>query len=277
MIDQIRLFAEANPQLVASSACGFFTVLGAAIYAVRIWNRRIQPHALGWAIFSVPPLVLFLGQQAEGATWSLALSGTQVICSWLFVGLILTRIGPGSSKLGQLEIFACLVLLLGIYLWFGYDNAMLGVLCALAIDVVAALVLIFHILKDGKKDSTLFWLCNLAAAAAACLSVGAFHPKLLVAPVISMALATAFLIAIFIGFVLRRRRAKAAAFEVAVERAVQERLSTQFVHRQPLSIVPLNSVSPLQTSRADQIVQRVPRELCALVLLGSGLTLPALA
>ena len=138
-----------------------------------------RPHRGTWLIWSLLAIVVCVSQRADGATWSLVMSFTQVVLTGA-VFVIAIRHGVGGlsrADLAMMAIAGC-----GMAGWLIADAPVVATACVVAADLIAmGMMLPKTWLDPGSETLSTFALASLSGALAAG-SVGVLEPSLLLYP-----------------------------------------------------------------------------------------------
>jgi hypothetical protein len=140
--------------------------------------------------------VAVLSQVAGGATYSLALSGGQVVTGLIIVGLIVF-LQPRMGSLDRMDYISIAIASFGVLVWIMSGNPLYGLLGALLADAAATVMGIRASLLKGTRDSVAFWVCCMGAAIAALLAAGVTSWLVMLAPLFSLVNAAANIMAVW--------------------------------------------------------------------------------
>jgi hypothetical protein len=93
-----------------------------------------RPHRGTWLIWGVLAVVASISQRADGASWSIMLTGSQAILTGLVFALAI-RHGEGGLTAGDLCLIA--VACAGVVGWFLAHEPMVAVVCVIVSDLSA--------------------------------------------------------------------------------------------------------------------------------------------
>lgn len=184
-------------QVFLSQISALFTVLALGILVRAIVKKRSKPYLLAWCIRISLVGVAFLSQLTAGATYSLAMSGTQMIGGVLVIGLIAFK-QPSMGRLTRLDWFAIGTAGVGVIVWILSGNPLHGLLGTMLADTAATVLGIHAALKHGTRESLPFWICAFVAALTATLAAAgtdATNAAVLLAPLFSCVNAVANIVA----------------------------------------------------------------------------------
>src|SRR4051812_1475143 len=86
-----REFFGLSTEVLLAGLTGLFVVAAIVLYARAIIKKKSRPHAAAWLVRLGLCVIAFASQSAQGATYSLALSGTQVVSAIVIVALCVRR------------------------------------------------------------------------------------------------------------------------------------------------------------------------------------------
>lgn len=164
-------------RMLASAASSLLIAVGVSGYIAGLWRGNVTTSAWAWTIRTGLCVMAFAAQWSAGATFSLALTGAQLVCGSVITLLAFAKSSRG--KIGRLELFAIVTTAVFGVAWLTTHNAALFMVGAIMIDFAATAVNARNMVAQKKPDSAFLWLCSLAAAMAAAVSVGGFNIVLL--------------------------------------------------------------------------------------------------
>jgi hypothetical protein len=138
-----------------------------------------RPHRGAWLIWSVLAVVVCLSQRADGASWTLAMAGTQaVVTSFVFVLAI--RWGEGGvspAEAGTIALAGA-----GVVVWFIASEPIVATAGVMAADVLAILLMVPKVFRDPESETLATYVLASVCGALAVGAVGALDVSLLVYP-----------------------------------------------------------------------------------------------
>jgi len=142
-------------------------------------RRSTRPHRGTWLIWTVLAIVVSLSQQADGASWSVAMAVTQAATNGLVLALAI-RLGAGGLSTLDASLIALAAAGVGGWLLAGDPlTATAGVVVA---DLVAAAMMVPKTWRDpGSETLSTFAGASLAGALSA-VAVAGPDPSLLLYP-----------------------------------------------------------------------------------------------
>lgn len=203
-------------QVFLSEISALFTVVALGILIHAIIKKRSKPYLLAWCIRVSLVGVAFLSQLTAGATYSLAMSGTQMIGGVFVIGLIALR-QQSAGRLTRLDGFAIGMAGVGVVVWVLSGNPLHGLLGTILADMTATALGIHASLKHGTRESLPFWAFAFVAALAATFAAAgtdATNAAVLLAPLFSCVNAVTNIVACW--YVRQRSIKYAAAQQPAV-------------------------------------------------------------
>jgi hypothetical protein len=148
-------------------------------YVRDILRGRTLPHRGTWLIWSLLALLVFLSQRADGAGWSLAVAGAQVVLNGLVFVLAACR-GVGGVSVGDRLVLA--VAAGGAIGWLVADAPFVATACVVAADLLALAMMVPKTYRDpGSETLATFALASVSGALAT-LAVGSAEPALVLYP-----------------------------------------------------------------------------------------------
>jgi len=142
-------------------------------------RRSTRPHRGTWLIWTVLAVVASLSQQADGASWSVAMAVTQAVTNGLVLALAI-RLGAGG--LSRLDASLLALAAAGVGGWLVAGDPLTATACVVVADLVAAAMMVPKTLRDpGSETLSTFAGASLAGALSAA-AVAAPDPSLLLYP-----------------------------------------------------------------------------------------------
>jgi hypothetical protein len=142
-------------------------------------RRSTRPHRGTWLIWTVLAVVVSLSQQADGASWSVAMAVTQAATNGMVLALAI-RFGTG----GLSTLDASLIALAGAGVggWLLAGDPLTATACVVVADLVSAAMMVPKTWRDpGSETLSTFAGASLAGALSA-VAVAAPDPSLLLYP-----------------------------------------------------------------------------------------------
>jgi hypothetical protein len=171
--------------ILLALATGVFTFIAVALFARGILAGQARPYLLAWIIRASMCAVAFMSQLLQGATYSLALAGAQVIGVAFIIACILTMRAAGGGKLDRSDWLAIGIAGTGVLLWVISGNPVFGILGAILADTSATGLGIRSALQKNTEESIPFWGCSLLAATLALLAANGDGWAVMIAPFFS--------------------------------------------------------------------------------------------
>lgn len=191
-----------------------FTFVSLAFFIKDFRNHNKQPYVWAWATRLAICVVALCGQLAQGATYSLALTFSQLLCGVCIIGLSL-RAGGGKGRLDAVDWLALGIAGIGGMFWVVSGESLYGLFGVLVADACATIMGVRAAAKTRSRESVPFWGWAFLAACTALLSAGSASWAVLLVPVFSCvnALVNIFAAIYFGGVSARSAVAQAADAE----------------------------------------------------------------
>lgn len=139
-----------------------------------------RPHRGTWLIWGVLAVVVCVAQRADGASWSLVLTGTQAVLT-VAIFVLAIRHGEGGLALAEMALIA--VAFGGIAGWLLASEPVVAVLCVIVADVIAAAMMTPKAYRDPHSETLAMYALASVGGALAAGAVGALDVSLLLYPV----------------------------------------------------------------------------------------------
>src|SRR5262245_39687207 len=138
-----------------------------------------RPHRGTWLIWGVLAVVACASQRADGASWSIVLTGSQAVLT-AFVFALAVRYGVGGLSGFELSLIG--IAGAGVAGWLIADDPVVAVVCVIVADISAAAMMTPKACRDPDSETvTMFALASVAGGLAAG-AVGAPDVSLLLYP-----------------------------------------------------------------------------------------------
>jgi hypothetical protein len=139
-----------------------------------------RPHRGTWLIWAVLAIVACASQRADGASWSLVLTASQVILTGL-VFVLAIRHGEGGLAAADLSLIA--VACAGVVGWAVVRQPVIAVVCVIVADLSAAAMMTPKAYRDPHSETLAMYVLASVGGALAAGAVGALDVSLLLYPV----------------------------------------------------------------------------------------------
>jgi hypothetical protein len=124
-----------------------------------------RPHRGTWLIWGVLAVVACASQRADGASWSLVLTGSQAILTAL---VFVLAIRHGEGGLTRFELSLMSIAGAGVVGWLVAHDPVIAVACVIVADLAAAAMMTPKAYRDPHSETlAMFGLASVAGALAA--------------------------------------------------------------------------------------------------------------
>lgn len=165
-------------------------------YIRDIFRHTTKPERASWLIWLALGSIAFFSQFAEGATWSLWLTGLDTL-GVLIIFILSIEYGVGG--LNKRDIIALIAAGIGLFLWYLTRHAAIALLITIFIDMTGAYLTVVKAFDDPGSETLSTWLIIATAGILGMLSVGKFDLVLLVYPFYIFLANFAVAVAILLG------------------------------------------------------------------------------
>jgi hypothetical protein len=148
-------------------------------YIRDVLRGSTRPHRGTWLIWGSLAIVVSLSQWADGASWSLVMSGTQAILIGLIFVLSIRR---GEGGVSTPELIMTFVAAAGVACWIVADEPIVATGCVVAADLIGTALMVPKTYRDPDSETLLTFALASVAGALATASVGALDAALLLYP-----------------------------------------------------------------------------------------------
>ncbi len=139
-----------------------------------------RPHRGTWLIWAVLAVVAALSQRADGASWSVLMTGTQAILTGL-VFVLAIRHGEGGMQTRDLLLLGLAGV--GVIGWIIARQPVVAVGCVIAADLAAFVMMTPKVKADPDSETLSTYALAAAGGALAAGAVGMADVSLLLYPV----------------------------------------------------------------------------------------------
>jgi hypothetical protein len=138
------------------------------------------PHRGSWLIWSLLSVLVFFSMRADGAAWSLAAAGIQVILNGSIFVLAVWR-GVGGVSLGERIMLA--IAAGGALGWVVADEPFVATACVVAADLLGFAMMAPKTYRDPESETLSTFALASVSAALATAAVGALDLALVIYPI----------------------------------------------------------------------------------------------
>jgi hypothetical protein len=139
-----------------------------------------RPHRGTWLIWGVLAIVVCVSQRADGASWSLVLTGSQVVLTGL---VFVLAIRHGEGGLAAVDVSLIAVACAGVVGWILAGEPVVAVACVIVADLSAAAMMTPKAYRDPYSETLAMYALASVGGALAAGAVGALDVSLLLYPV----------------------------------------------------------------------------------------------
>jgi hypothetical protein len=138
-----------------------------------------RPHRGTWLIWTVLAIVASLSQRADGASWSVIMTGTQTVLTG-FVFVLAIRHGEGGMEGSDLSLLALAGA--GVIGWILARQPVVAVACVIAADLTAFVMMTPKVQRDPESETLSTYALASVGGALAAGAVGEADVSLLLYP-----------------------------------------------------------------------------------------------
>jgi hypothetical protein len=169
----------ADPGAVLGVLAGLAGVADTVPYVRDIRAGTTRPHRGTWLIWAVVAVVGFTSQRANGASWSLVMSGTQAVLTVVVLALAV-RAGEGGMRRCDAAMMA--IAGVGVGGWILVDEPVVATACVVGADLVAAALMVPKTYRDPRSETLTSFALASVGGALAVAAVGTLDVSLLLYP-----------------------------------------------------------------------------------------------
>jgi hypothetical protein len=175
---------------------GIFMIVSYIPYIRDVFRGKTKPERLTWFLWATLSVVAFILQFAEGASYSLFLTGAQMIG---LMTVFLLSIKNGYGGFLKRDIIGLGGVVMSLFVWYLTDNAGLAIVIVVIIDGIGGILTIFKSYESPLTETVSSYLLGGIAGFLACLAVGYFNITLLAVPLYTFFMNFAIALSIWIG------------------------------------------------------------------------------
>lgn len=136
---------------------GLLVILGFVPYIkFIIQNRHTEndgkPVKITWLIWAMNDTIIIIGMYVT-KTLNLQISAA-VVCAWVLVVLAFLYGSPGWKKI---DIFCALGAMLGIFLWFEFDNPTYSIIASNAVLIIGGIPTFISTYQNPERENRFAW------------------------------------------------------------------------------------------------------------------------
>lgn len=147
-------------------------IVGNVPYVKDVLDKKVQPHAYTWFVWSLVSGIIFFGQLSKGA----GIGALPTFASEIFTVIIfLLSLRYGFKKVTLVDTFFLALALVGIALWVATDDPTLSVIIAVIIDLIAFVPTILKTWTYPKTETPLLYSMNVTRHVLALFSLQAYN------------------------------------------------------------------------------------------------------
>jgi len=138
-----------------------------------------RPHRGTWLIWGALAIIACLAQRADGATWSVLMTGTQAIVTSL-VFLLAIRLGEGGMSRTDLALITLAAA--GACGWIVAREPVVALGCVIVADLSALAMMVPKVRRDPHSETLSTYVLASVGGALAAGAVSELDPAMLVYP-----------------------------------------------------------------------------------------------
>ena len=168
-----------DPGAVLGVLAGIAGVADTLPYVRDIRSGTTRPHRGTWLIWAVVAVVGFASQRADGASWSLVMSGTQAVLTVVVLALAV-RAGEGGVRSCDTVVIA--IAGAGVAGWMLIDEPVVATACVVGADLLAAALMVPKTYRNPRSETLSSFALASFGGALAVAAVGTLDVALLLYP-----------------------------------------------------------------------------------------------
>lgn len=164
---------------VLGVASGIFNVIGLIPYIRDILRHKTKPERATWWIWLTLNVIAFFAQLAAGATWSLFMTGAQLMAV-LITAILSVKYGYGVFK--KKDLLSLLIAMFGILLWKFTRDPLMALIIVIAVDALGFWLTLAKTWAAPHTETLIAWVFASISGTLGVLSVGELDLTKLIYP-----------------------------------------------------------------------------------------------
>lgn len=165
-------------------------------YARDIFKRTTKPERMSWLLWSILGLISFFSQLAEGASYSLIMTGTQFFGDLL---IFILAIKYGVGGLLKRDILGFAGAFFALLFWYISREAVTALFIVIFVDAIGAVLTAIKTYQYPATETVSTWVLTFLAGLLSSIAVAKLDLVLLAVPVYIALVGLAILLAIYFG------------------------------------------------------------------------------
>lgn len=184
---------------LAGYLSGIAIILSFFPYIRDIFLKKTKPERASWLIWGILGSIAFFSQLAEGASYSLIMTGVQTFGD-LLIFVLAIKYGIGGFL--KRDIASLIAVAFSLFLWYTTKEAAIALFIVIFVDAIGAILTIIKTYEKPTTETISSWVFTFFGGFLACVAVGSLNYILLAFPFYICVASAGILIAIKMG--LRR-------------------------------------------------------------------------
>ncbi len=182
---------------IAGYLSGIAILLSFGPYLKDIFLHKTKPQRVSWLIWAILGLISFFSQFAEGASYSLVMTGAQAIGD-LFIFILAIKYGFGG--LMKKDFISLIGAGISLFLWYLTREAAVALFLVILIDAIGVGLTAIKSYQNPATETVSSWVLTFIGGLLACIAVGRLDFILLAFPFYICLASLTILVAIKLGF-----------------------------------------------------------------------------
>ncbi|MFA6254880.1 MAG: hypothetical protein WC675_02455 [Patescibacteria group bacterium] len=182
---------------IAGYLSGIAILLSFGPYLKDIFLHKTKPQRVSWLIWAILGLISFFSQFAEGASYSLVMTGAQAIGD-LCIFILAIKYGVGG--LMKRDFISLIGVGVSLFLWYLTKEAVVALFLVILVDAIGAVLTAMKSYQKPATETVSAWVLTFVGGLLACIAVGQLNFILLAFPFYICLASLTILVAIKLGF-----------------------------------------------------------------------------
>lgn len=149
-------------------------------YTYSILKGKTRPHRLSWWTWTALSVVIWISYYEGGARTTLWVPLSETIGPFI---VAILSIKYGQKEWGILDVRCLLGILITLLLWWIFNSPFIALVCALCVDLIAAIPTIKKSFFDPAGEDRLAWILFTVANFLNIFAAEKFDLKILIHPI----------------------------------------------------------------------------------------------
>lgn len=175
---------------------GIIILISFIPYIIDIFKNNTKPERMSWLLWAVLGAISFFSQLAEGASYSLIMTGVQFLGDFL---IFILAIKYGIGGLLKRDILGFLGAFCALLFWYISKEPAAALFIVIFVDAIGVILTIVKTYQHPETETSSTWVLTFLAGLFASVAVGKLDLVLLAFPLYVALAGLSILLAIYLG------------------------------------------------------------------------------